>query len=42
MDFYNFKHIPLCIAGTYMYMYHSLVDWKIEVFVLCDYEIMSY
>jgi len=23
-------------------MYHSLYGWKIEGFVLCDYEIMSY
>ena len=39
MDF-NFKYIPLWIAGTCMY--HSLVGWKIEGFILCDYEIMSY
>ena len=34
MDF-NFKHIPLWIAETYMY--HSLLGWKIEGFILCDY-----
>ena len=36
---FNFKYIPLWIAGT-------LVGWKIEGFIiniiLCDYEIMSY